>query len=281
MKTLTLFLSLLFSFPFVLSAQMVGETLQKVSAALDNRQWDQAITLFRQAVNTNVEKAEMFYWTGVDKSLEVSSRMGRELAAYYKKSRSYDKAYLFYKELLQKSPNDVNCLVSCAEMEVCRGRESEALETYRKVLSLDADNLAANIFIGNYLYLKAEREKKQLEADYKKISAPTRMQYARYRDGLSRVMSTGYGKAREYLQKVISQFPSTEAQKTLERIKLIEKEVTDNCSPLFLYVVTGLCVWVNQSVLRQRNAFVFALVWDRVSADCMSGRDGYGNVGRW
>lgn len=110
-------------------------------------------------------------------------------------------------------------------MEVCRGRESEALETYRKVLSLDADNLAANIFIGNYLYLKAEREKKQLEADYKKISAPTRMQYARYRDGLSRVMSTGYGKAREYLQKVISQFPSTEVQKTLERIKLIEKEV--------------------------------------------------------
>ena len=214
MKTLTLFLSLLFSFPFVLSAQMVGETLQKVSAALDNRQWDQAVTLFRQAVNTNVEKAEMFYWTGVDKSLEVSSRIGRELAAYYKKSRSYDKAYLFYKELLQKSPNDVNCLVSCAEMEVCRGRESEAL-----------DNLAANIFIGNYLYLKAEREKKQLEADYKKISAPTRMQYARYRDGLSRVMSTGYGKAREYLQKVISQFPSTEAQKTLERIKLIEKEV--------------------------------------------------------
>ena len=106
MKTLTLFLSLLFSFPFVLSAQMVGETLQKVSAALDNRQWDQAVTLFRQAVNTNVEKAEMFYWTGVDKSLEVSSRMGRELAAYYKKSRSYDKAYLFYKELLQKSPND-------------------------------------------------------------------------------------------------------------------------------------------------------------------------------
>ena len=217
MKTLTLFLSLLFSFPFVLSAQMVGETLQKVSAALDNRQWDQAVTLFRQAVNANVEKAEMFYWTGVDKSLEVSSRMGRELAAYYKKSRSYDKAYLFYKELLQKSPNDVNCLVACAEME--------ALETYRKVLSLDADNLAANIFIGNYLYLKAEREKKQLEADYKKISAPTRMQYARYRDGLSRVMSTGYGKAREYLQKVISQFPSAEAQKTLERIKLIEKEV--------------------------------------------------------
>ena len=225
MKTLTLFLSLLFSFPFVLSAQMVGETLQKVSAALDNRQWDQAVTLFRQAVNTNVEKAEMFYWTGVDKSLEVSSRMGRELAAYYKKSRSYDKAYLFYKELLQKSPNDVNCLVSCAEMEVCRGRESEALETYRKVLSLDADNLAANIFLGNYYYLMAEQEKKKLESDYKKLSSPTKMQYARYRDGLSKLFATGYEKARSSLQKVVLRFPSTEAQKTLDKILRIEKEV--------------------------------------------------------
>lgn len=225
MKTLTLFLSLLFSFPFVLSAQMVGETLQKVSAALDNRQWDQAVTLFRQAVNTNVEKAEMFYWTGVDKSLEVSSRIGRELAAYYKKSRSYDKAYLFYKELLQKSPNDVNCLVSCAEMEVCRGRESEALETYRKVLSLDADNLAANIFLGNYYYLMAEQEKKKLESDYKKLSSPTKMQYARYRDGLSKLFATGYEKARSSLQKVVLRFPSTEAQKTLDKILRIEKEV--------------------------------------------------------
>ena len=70
MKTLTLFLSLLFSFLFVLSAQMVGETLQKVSVALDNRQWDQAVTLFRQAVNTNVEKAEMFYWTSVHTASE-------------------------------------------------------------------------------------------------------------------------------------------------------------------------------------------------------------------
>lgn len=97
MKTLTLFLSLLFSFPFVLSAQMVGETLQKVSVALDNRQWDQAVTLFRQAVNTNVEKAEMFYWTSVDKSLEVSSRIGRELAAYYKNHAAMTKRIFFTK----------------------------------------------------------------------------------------------------------------------------------------------------------------------------------------
>ena len=225
MKTLTLFLSLLFSFPFVLSAQMVGETLQKVSAALDNRQWDQAVTLFRQAVNTNVEKAEMFYWTGVDKSLEVSSRMGRELAAYYKKSRSYDKAYLFYKEWLQYNPEDVSGLVACAEMQMMRGETKDALKLYEKVLTLDADNLQANIFLGNYYYLQAEQKKKTLEENYKKIVSPTRMQYAHYRNGLSDVFSNGYGKAKGYLQKVLQLFPSTEAGKTLDKIKKMELEL--------------------------------------------------------
>ena len=225
MKTLTLFLSLLFSFPFVLSAQMVGETLQKVSAALDNRQWDQAVTLFRQAVNTNVEKAEMFYWTGVDKSLEVSSRIGRELAAYYKDKRNYDKAYLFYKEWLQYNPEDVSGLVACAEMQMMRGETKDALKLYEKVLTLDADNLQANIFLGNYYYLQAEQKKKTLEENYKKIVSPTRMQYAHYRNGLSDVFSNGYGKAKGYLQKVLQLFPSTEAGKTLDKIKKMELEL--------------------------------------------------------
>lgn len=225
MKTLTLLLFSLFSLPLMLNAQTADEMLHKVTAAIEAGQHGQAVSYFRQAISLNIDRSEMFYWTSIDKSSEISSKLSNELALAYKKNRNYDKAFLFYKELSQKDPDNVDYLEAVAEMQVCRGQEKDALRMYENILKLDADNLAANIFIGNYLYLKAEREKKQLEADYKKISAPTRMQYARYRDGLSRVMSTGYGKAREYLQKVISQFPSTEAQKTLERIKLIEKEV--------------------------------------------------------
>lgn len=225
MKALTLFLSLFFSLPFVLSAQSVEGVLQKVSTALSASQWEQAVTFYRQAIKANTEKSEMFYWTEVDKNSDVCPKMAQELAVFYKQTRNYDKAYLFYKELLQKKPNDVNYLTACAEMEVCRGKEEEALRTYEKVIELNADNLAANIFIGNYYYLRAEQEKQQIENEYKKISVPTRMQHARYKDGLSRVLSTRYGKAKEYLQNVIRQFPSTEAQKTLNKILLIEKEV--------------------------------------------------------
>ncbi|WP_291584437.1 tetratricopeptide repeat protein [Bacteroides sp.] len=225
MRALTLLFTFLISFPFTLSAQIAGDVLQKVSEAMAAEQWEQAVSLFRQAIQLNADKSEMFYWTSVDKNSNVSTKIAQELTLHYKNARNYDKAYLFCKELLQKFPNDVKWLLTCAETEVCRGKEDEALQTYQKVLSLDANNLDANIFVGNYYYLKAEQEKQQLMRDYKKINSPTRMQYARYKDGLSRLMTERYSKAKEYLQNVVRQFPSTEVMKTLEKIRKLEVEM--------------------------------------------------------
>ena len=209
MKTLTLLLFSLFSLPLMLNAQTADEMLHKVTAAIEAGQHGQAVSYFRQAISLNIDRSEMFYWTSIDKSSEISSKLSNELALAYKKNRNYDKAFLFYKELSQKDPDNVDYLEAVAEMQVCRGQ----------------DNLAANIFLGNYYYLMAEQEKKKLESDYKKLSSPTKMQYARYRDGLSKLFATGYEKARSSLQKVVLRFPSTEAQKTLDKILRIEKEV--------------------------------------------------------
>ncbi|MBS5637036.1 MAG: tetratricopeptide repeat protein [Bacteroides sp.] len=195
MRTLTIFLISLFSLPLVLNAQSVDEMLQKVSAAIEAGQNGQAVSYFRQTIALNIDRTEMYYWTNVDKNSEISSKLATELALAYKKNRNYDKAYLFYKELLQKTPNNVDCLEACAEMQVCRGQEKDALRMYEKILQLEAD------------------------------SSPTKMQYARYRDGLSKLFTTRYEKARNSLQKVILRFPSTEAQKTLDKILRIEKEV--------------------------------------------------------
>ena len=225
MRTLTLLFSFMVAFPFVLSAQSAGELLQKVSAALSEGQDDYAVSLFRQSVKAGADQTEMFYWTQVEKNSAVAPRLVNELATYYKHKRNYDKAYLFYREFLQYHSDDVPALVSCAEMEMMRGKEKDAVKTYEKVLILDANNLQAHIFLGNYFYLQAEREKKKLEDDYKKITSPTRMQYARYRNGLSDVYSNGYAKAKDYLQRVLQLFPSTEAGNTLEMIKKLEVEI--------------------------------------------------------
>ena len=227
MKTLTLLIFGFLLFPMSLSAQSVDVLLQKVSEALSAGKDDYAVSLFRQAAGAGTEQTEMYYWTNVEKNSAVAPRFVRELAAYYKDKRNYDKAYLFYKEWLQYYPEDVPGLVACAEMQMMRGEAKDALKLYETVLALDADNLQANIFLGNYYYLQAEQKKKTLEDNYKKIVAPTRMQYAGYRNGLSDIYSNGYSKAKGYLQKVLQLFPSTEAGKTLERIKKLEKEMNN------------------------------------------------------
>lgn len=225
MKILTLLFGLFFMYPLSLSAQSAKDLLPKVSDALSSGKDDYALSLFRQAADAGADQTEMFYWTNVDKNSAVAPRMAQVMAAHYKDIRNYDKAYLFYREFLQRYPEDVSALVSCAEMEMMRGREKEALKLYEHALQLDANNLQANIFLGNYYYLQAENNKKKLEDDYKKLASPTRMQYARYRNGLSDVYTDGYTKAKIYLQRVLQLFPSTEAGKTLERIKGVEKEL--------------------------------------------------------
>ncbi len=101
MRALTIFFLSLFSLPLMLNAQSVDEMLQKVSAAIEAGQNGQAVSYFRQTISLNIDRTEMYYWTSVDKSSEISVNLANELAIAYKKKRNYDKAYLFYKELLQ------------------------------------------------------------------------------------------------------------------------------------------------------------------------------------
>ncbi|WP_321334747.1 tetratricopeptide repeat protein [uncultured Bacteroides sp.] len=225
MKTLTVFW-VIFLFPFAVFAQSGGnDVLSQLSQAMANQSWDQAIVLFNKVINSDVAKAEMYYWTEVDKNSAVCPRMAYALADYYENARNYDKSYLFYKELTQMKSDDVNSWVSCANMQVMRGKEKDALTMYLQALKLDPNNLTANIFVGNYYYFSAEQERQKIETSYTKLSAPTRMQYARYKNSLGEVMSGDYSKAKSYLQNVLQHFPSTEAQKTLDKIQLIEKEV--------------------------------------------------------
>lgn len=224
MKTLTLlFLSLMSLAP--LAAQSAGELLDKMEAALEEERNDYAVSLFRQAAHGSLSQTEMFYWTRMDKNHPILPRLAKELATQYKKALNYDKAYLFYREYLQHYPNEVSALADCAEMEMMRGREKQAADLYERVLKQDANNLKANIFLGNYYYLQAERHQKQLDTNFKKLASPTRMQYARYREALLELLTTDYYKAKEYLQRVMTRFPSVEASSTLEKITHLEAEI--------------------------------------------------------
>ncbi|GEM_PF-2850534 len=144
-------------------------------------------------------------------------------AEKYKKEMNYDKALQIYQDLLANSPDNTTYMVSTAEIQILMGRESEALSTYQKILSLDPDNLDANIYLGNYYFLTAEMKREALENQFKKASSPSRTENADYRKEMNVLYITTYSRAKDYLQKVMTLFPSAEAKRTLDKIEKLEK----------------------------------------------------------
>lgn len=145
------------------------------------------------------------------------------LAEKYKKELNYDKALQIYEELLAVDPDNTTYMVSSAEIKVLMGNESEALATYQKILSLEPDNLNANIYLGNYYFLTAEFKREELEKNFKKISSPTRAQHADFRKEMNLLYITTYSRSKDYMQKVVTLFPSAEAKRTLDKIEKLEK----------------------------------------------------------
>jgi len=72
--------------------------------------------------------------------------------------------------LLQLKPNEVSYLVPCAELEVVLGKEDEALKSYEKILALDNNNLAANIYIGTTISLLPTKKNGTLDKEFKKVN---------------------------------------------------------------------------------------------------------------
>lgn len=215
-------ITLLISYSLILWAQRADQILPNITQAISVQHWDEASNLFRIAIEKDSYLSEQYFQKEIAFNCPARPEMLRHLGNYYKNNRNFEKSYEFYKEILQNNSQDIRVLTNAAELEVLLGKETDALKTYEKVIAVDANNLPANIYIGNYYYFLAEKDRTQLEKEYKKLNPPTRMQYAHYRDELTRLVVSDFGKAKIYLERVVRLFPSVEAKKTLEKIRQIE-----------------------------------------------------------
>lgn len=225
MKTLTLLLTLVLASLLQAGAQTANLLLPKLATALEQGQDGYAVSLFRQSLKTDEADTEMFYWTHVDKRSPVARRLTRELVLHYRDAHNPDKTYLYARELLQTDPDNVEMLLTCAYAQLMRDHSEEACRLCEHVLRIDPDNLEANIFVGNFYYLQATQQFRQLKADYDHIEHPTRMQYADYRNRLSALFASDYTKARTCLLRAQHQVSSPEIGHTLAQIEQIEDEV--------------------------------------------------------
>lgn len=210
--------------PSVSQAEGKDNLWTAVIHAIVEQRWDDAERLFKAGIAQNRSEAENFFWRErVDTAFR--EKMALNLGDYYGRQHRHEKAMTFYAELVKLDSRNPDYLSLLAEQQVCCGKEKEALENYEKILILEPDHLTANIYIGNYYFFYAEKSKKRLDEDFAALVSPTRMQYAAYRNRLSDLLKTGYGRSRQYFEKVMAQFPSTQIMKTLERIKQVEAEI--------------------------------------------------------
>jgi tetratricopeptide (TPR) repeat protein len=220
-------LLLLLCLPMCAVAQSANVLLQQLSKEIAEQSWNDALKTFREMVGNDVSKADIYYRAELDKNLPVAIPFAEELATYYKNTRNYERAYNLYKELVGQRPNDLNILSGYAETAFGKGKEDEAITAYQKILSINKNDLRANIFLGSYYFMQAEQNKRQADNTFHRISAPNSMQKAHYKDGLKALYKSDYLKAKGYLDAVLTLFPSTEAKKMLDTIETRNKEINE------------------------------------------------------
>lgn len=220
-KILFILLSVTF-FPSFACAQQIDSVVSKLLISLEEEKWDDVVDLFHQFADEDVENAEVFYWVKAANNEEISSKLLLDLAQIYYKEGQFDKSLFMYREYCDKTECSANDLLDIAQVIIDLGDVHLTEQIYEKIATLDPENLNANIFLGNYAYLRAERERKRIEYEFKRIKKPTRMEYAQYRQKLKDLYLFSYTHAQSHLKTAYRKLKSEEIKNTLDHIDVIK-----------------------------------------------------------
>jgi tetratricopeptide (TPR) repeat protein len=151
---------------------------------------------------------------------------GRKLAAVYNSSKNYEMLEPLAVELLKVEPNDERLLQYHGVALQRQKKIDDAKVVFEKLLEINANNLTANTFLGNYYYQigrsQLEREVKKYEA----IQNPDRVQWSNYQKKSKLIVDEYYTKAVIHLEKANQEREDENLKKMLNAayLKLGEKE---------------------------------------------------------
>lgn len=144
------------------------DLLQQAQAADQAGEYDQEMALLRQAITVKPKMAEAHYRLGalyLDRSmfdeaigsLKVAlflkhTGAQKELAIAYFKAGKLDEAEALYKEMLVKTPNDMDLRYRLGNIYLAKGMLNEAGAEYRQVLQMDPNNGGAHNGLANLYY---------------------------------------------------------------------------------------------------------------------------------
>lgn len=208
-----------------LPAQSSQMLLKRLAETVKQDNSDEALQLFRQLKSTSLRQAVEFCLQHAKGGGNLQRALETEVIDAYKLRCDYVDAYAFCRKLLDNRSNDIELICDCAELQFLGGHNLEAVALYEQVVNMDETHVEANIFLGGYHFLQGEKARRNLAADYLKLTSPTRMQQAAYRNEYTLILTTSYAKAKYYLEQVLKTFSSAEVMRILGKIEAAEMKI--------------------------------------------------------
>ena len=141
---------------------------------------------------------------------DLSPRINQYLCQHYKFTHQYAKHVDILHEMIDKSPRNIPLIREIAFALYNNGDTDNALAHFEEVLIYDPTDRESILFLGNYYYIKGKQKMNRLYEDYQNIIAPTRMQYAQYKQTQQEIKNNELELASKYLNQA-NQMKSTNA----------------------------------------------------------------------
>lgn len=141
---------------------------------------------------------------------DLSPRINQYLCQHYKFTHQYAKHVDILHEMIDKSPRNIPLIREIAFALYNNGDTDNALAHFEEVLIYDPTDRESILFLGNYYYIKGKQKMNRLYEDYQNIIAPTRMQYAQYKQTQQEIKNNELALASKYLNQA-NQMKSTNA----------------------------------------------------------------------
>ncbi len=217
-KILLLFLSLTLSVSAVKGQSSTDSIVSELLLQYDKENWGGVLSLFEKFAKEDPYNAEVFYWLRASENEELRPKVLLMLADSFYRRENASKTILMYKELVTKTSPSVPVLLKAAEIVINLGDVKVSQLIHQKILDVDPKNLKANLFLGNFIFLRGEKERKRLEYNYNQKKKHSRMEYAEFRTKQRDLYTNYYAKAKGYLTVALSQKNSEEVKNTLQLI---------------------------------------------------------------
>lgn len=138
-----------------------------------------------------------------------------KLCSVYKKQKDGEKLLKVANEVLQNDPSNLKALEYKGAGYKYLKDMKNAFASYNQLYKMDAENINANLFLGNYYYQICQSKLAMSRKKYDAIAKPTRVQWHENNELTKQIENEYYSLAIDHFERVYIQKPMSSVQKML------------------------------------------------------------------